>query len=243
MTSNGTSNRDAGTIQLRRRLRSGFSATMDYTYSKSMDDAAPGGNQTGAVFIAQDWRNLGAERALSNFDRRHQLNISFQFTSGMGIGGGTLMKGWKAALLKEWTFSGQLNAASGYPLTPVYPSAVLGTGVTGSVRPDYTGASIKLAPPGLHLNPAAYAAPATGHWGNAGRNSIPGPSQFGLNASLARTFRTSGRTSLDLRVDANNVLNHVTFPSWDTTVGSAQFGLPIVANSMRNVQTAIRWTF
>jgi hypothetical protein len=243
MTSNGTSSREAGTIQLRRRLRSGFSATMDYTYSKSIDDAAPGGNQTGAVFIAQDWLNPRAERALSSFDRRHQLNINFQFTSGMGIRGGTLMKGWKAALLKEWTLSGQLNAVSGYPLTPVYPAAVLGTGVTGPVRPDYTGADIKAAPAGLHLNPAAYTAPAGGHWGNAGRNSIPGPSQFGLNASLARTFRTSDRTSLDLRVDANNMLNHVTFPSWNTTVGSAQFGLPLIANPMRNVQTTIRWTF
>ena len=243
MTSNGTSNREAGTIQLRRRLRSGFTTTMDYTLSKSIDDAAPGGNQTGGVFIAQDWANPGAERALSTFDRRHQLSINFQFTSGMGIAGGTLMKGWEGVLLKEWTLSGQINASSGYPLTPVYPAAVLGTGVTGPVRPDYTGADIHAAPAGLHLNPAAYTAPAPGHWGNAGRNSITGPSQFGLNASLSRTFRTSDRTSLDLRVDANNALNHVTFPSWNTTVGSSQFGLPMTANAMRNVQTTVRWRF
>jgi hypothetical protein len=216
---------------------------LDYTYSKSIDDAAPGGNQTSAVFIAQDWLNPGAERALSAFDRRHQLNINFQYTSGMGIGGGTLTKGWRAVLLKEWTFSGQINSASGYPLTPVYPSAVLGTGFTGPLRPDYTGTDIKTAPPGLHLNPAAFTAPETGRWGNAGRNSIPGPSQFGLNASLSRTFRTSDRTSLDLNVEANNALNHVTFPSWNTTVGSTQFGVPIAANPMRSVQTTLRWRF
>jgi trimeric autotransporter adhesin len=161
----------------------------------------------------------------------------------MGIAGGTLMNGWKGVLLKQWTFSGRINAASGYPLTPIYPSAITGTGVTGPVRPDHTGADVEAAPPGLHLNPAAYTAPASGHWGNAGRNSIPGPTQFGFNASLARTFRTSDRTSLDLRVDMNNVLNHVTFPSWDTTVGSAQFGLPLTANAMRNVQTTVRWRF
>jgi hypothetical protein len=95
----------------------------------------------------------------------------------------------------------------------------------------------------LHLNPAAYTTPALGYWGNAGRNSIPGPSQFGLNASLSRTFRTSDRTGLDLRVDASNVLNQVTFPSWNTIVGSAQFGLPMTANPMRNVRTTIRWRF
>lgn len=243
MTSNGTSNREAGTIQLRRRLRSGFSATLDYTYSKSIDDAAPGGNQTAALFIAQDWLNLRDERALSSFDRRHVLSSNFQYTSGMGIAGGTLLKGWKGVLLKQWTFSGQITAASGYPLTPIYPSAVAGTGVTGPVRPDYTGADIEAAPPGLHLNPAAFTAPASGYWGNAGRNSVPGPSQFGFNASLARTFRTSDRTSLDLRMDANNVLNHVTFPSWNTTVGSTQFGLPMTANAMRSIQTTLRWRF
>jgi len=243
MTSGGTSNREAGTIQLRRRLRNGFSASLDYTYSKSIDDAAPGGNQTAAVFTAQNWLNPGAERALSSFDQRHLLSASFQYTSGMGVAGGMLLKGWKGVLLKQWTFSGQIKASSGYPLTPIYPEAVAGTGVTGPVRPDYTGADIEAAPPGLHLNPDAYTAPAFGYWGNAGRNSIPGPSQFGFNASLARTFRTSDRTSLDLRVDANNVLNHVTFPSWDTTVGSTQFGLPLTANAMRNIQTTVRWRF
>jgi hypothetical protein len=64
-----------------------------------------------------------------------------------------------------------------------------------------------------------------------------------MNASLARTFRTSDRTSLDLRVDASNILNHVTFPSWNTTVGSAQFGLPLTANAMRVFQTTARWRF
>ncbi len=243
MTSDGTSNREAGTIQIRRRLRSGFSATLDYTYSKSIDDAAPGGNQTTAVFTAQDWLNPGAERALSSFDQRHQLGSSFQYTSGMGMAGGTLLKGWKGALLKQWTVSGQINAASGYPLTPIFPAAVSGTGVTGPLRPDLTGADIEAAPAGLHVNPAAFTAPEAGRWGNAARNSIPGPSQFGLNASLARTFRTGDRTSLDLRVDANNVLNHVTFPSWNTAVGSAQFGLPVTANAMRNVRTTVRWRF
>jgi trimeric autotransporter adhesin len=243
MTSKGTSNRESGTLQLRRRLSSGLTATLEYTLAKTIDDAAPGENQTGSVFIAQDWLNPKTERALSSFDRRHQLNIQFQYTSGMGIAGGALLKGWRGALLKEWTVSNQISASSGLPLTPVYPSAVIGTGVTGPVRPDYTGEDIYVAPAGLHLNPAAYKAPGAGHWGNAGRNSITGPSQFSLNFSLARTFRTSDRTSLDLRVDANNALNHVTFPSWNAIVGNAQFGLPMTANSMRSVETTIRWKF
>ena len=243
MTSNGTSTRDAGTLQLRRRLHNGLTATMDYTFSKSIDDAAPGGSQTGSVFIAQDWLNLKAERALSSFDRRHQFNVQFQYTSGMGIGGGTLLKGWRGVLFKEWTVSTDIHASSGFPLTPIYPTTVIGTGVTGPVRPNYTGVPIYDAPAGRNLNPAAYTAPEPGHWGNAGRDSVTGPSQFSMNASLARTFRTSDRTSLDLRMDASNMLNHATFPSWNTTVGSAQFGLPTTANAMRVLQTTVRWRF
>ena len=71
----------------------------------------------------------------------------------MGIGGGTLLSGWRGALFKEWTFATQITAGSGLPLTPIYLAAVRGTGVTGSIRPDYTGAPLYAAPPGFFLNP------------------------------------------------------------------------------------------
>ncbi|MGF2075464.1 hypothetical protein, partial [Enterococcus casseliflavus] len=90
---------------------------------------------------------------------------------------------------------------------------------------------------GLFLNPAAYAAPASGRWGNAGRNTITGPAQFTLNASLGRVFRLNDRLNFDLRIDAANALNHPVFPSWNTTVTNSQFGLPNPANPMRTVQT------
>jgi hypothetical protein len=220
-----------------------LTATLQYTFSKAIDDAALGGKGTGTPVIAQNWLNLSAERGLSTFDQRHVLTVQGQYTTGMGLGGGTLVNGWKGALFKEWTVTTQINAAGGLPLTPVFPVPVIGTGVTGPVRPDYTRASVYAAPSGLYLNPAAYKAPSTGQWGNAGRDSITGPSQFSLNASLGRTFRMSDRTSVDLRVDATNALNHVTFPSWNTTVGNAQFGLPNQANAMRNVQTTLRFRF
>jgi hypothetical protein len=146
--------------------------------------------------------------------------------------------------MKDWTVSSQMNIGSGLPLTPTYPAAaVAGTGFTGSVRPNYTGAPLYTAQPGLFLNPLAFAAPTPGAWGDAGRDSITGPSQFSLNASLARTFRMSDRISLDLRVDSTNVLNHVVFTRWNTQVGNDQFGLPISPNAMRSLQTTLRMRF
>ncbi|HET8546809.1 MAG TPA: TonB-dependent receptor [Bryobacteraceae bacterium] len=243
LTSNGNSIRHAGQVQLGRRLRSGLTGSLQYTLAKSIDDAALGGRNEGARLIAQNWLDLRAERALSNFDQRHLLAATVQYTTGMGLRGGALAAGRVAALLREWTFGSQITAGSGLPLTPVYLSAVRGTGVTGSIRPDYTGASLHDAPPGFFLNPAAYAVPARGRWGNAGRNSITGPSQFVLNASLGRTLRSSERVSLDLRIDASNALNYVTWSRWNTTIGNDQFGLPVAANPMRTVQATIRMRF
>jgi hypothetical protein len=239
MTSNGNSTREAGQMQLRRRLHNGLTATAQYTYSRSFDNAALGGRGQGSSVIAQNWLDLSAERGPSNFDQKHLLTLQTQYSSGVGVHGGALLRGWKGAAFKGWTLTSQINAGSGLPASPIYAVAVVGTGVTGSIRPDATGVSVQAAPPGRHLNPAAYAAPQAGHWGTAGRNSIVGPAQFTMNASLGRTFAEN----LDLRFDSTNVLNHVAYPSWNTVVSSSQFGLPSTANAMRSLQATLRWRF
>ena len=267
LTSYGNSTRQAGQIQLRRRLHNGFTATLLYTYSKSIDDdaalggqgasatgqnspnAAPASSPTSppvgpaTLAIAQNWHDLAAERGLSTFDQRNVLNAQLQYSTGMGIGGGTLLSGWRGALFKEWNVAAQITAASGLPETPVYLAPDPGTGFTNTIRPDYTGAPLYAAPAGLFLNPEAYTAPVAGQWGNAGRDTITGPAQFSLNASLGRTFRVSDRFSLDLRVDSTNLLNHVTYSNWITVVNSTQFGLPAAANAMRSMQTTLRLRF
>jgi trimeric autotransporter adhesin len=242
--SNGESIRHAGIIQLRRRLRHGFGADARYTFSKSIDDAALGaqGSQ-GGTQIAQNWLDLKAERALSSFDQRHILDIQAQYTSGSGGFRPMLLKGWAGAILKEWTFTGNMTIGSGRPLTPIYSAVVWGTGMTGSIRPNRTDASIYAAPAGLFLNPAAFSPPETGEWGNAGRNSITGPSQFNLDASLGRAFRVRDRYNIEFRLVSRNILNHVTFPSWNTMVDSSQFGLANPANPMRTFQANLRVSF
>jgi hypothetical protein len=161
----------------------------------------------------------------------------------MGLGGGTLLNGWRGALYKEWSVATLITTGSGLPETPVYLAAVPGTGTTGTIRPFYTGAPLYSAPSGLSLNPAAFAPPAPGQWGNAGRDSITGPAQLTMNVSLGRVFRLNDRLNLDVRADATNALNHVTFTGWNTTINNAQFGLPVAANAMRSVQLTLRLRF
>ncbi len=264
LDSGGNLSREAGRVHLRRRLHSGLAASIEYTWAKSIDDdssvggqgptasqsAAPSefasassGSNSASATIAQNWRNLRGERGLSTFDQRNLLSAQAQYTSGMGLKGGTLLSGWKGELYKEWTLLTEITAGSGLPETPDYIEAVPGTGVTGTLRPNRTGAPLYGRHAGYFLNQAAFTAPATGQWGNAGRDSITGPDEFTMNASLARTFRLSDKLNLDARIDATNAINHVTYSGWNTAVTSPQFGLPTAANSMRSVQTTFRVRF
>jgi hypothetical protein len=60
---------------------------------------------------------------------------------------------------------------------------------------------------------------------------------------MARNFHLHDRYNLDARIDATNVLNHVTFTSWSTAVGSQQFGTATTAKSMRSLQGTLRLRF
>jgi hypothetical protein len=64
-----------------------------------------------------------------------------------------------------------------------------------------------------------------------------------LNGAVARTFRWGPRLNLDWRIDASNLLNHVTFVTANGNVTSPQFGLPTRANQMRRIQTSVRMRF
>jgi len=243
LTSGGTSSRHAGQLQVRRRLRNGLTTTVQYTLAKAVDDAGSyaGANLSGTAF-AQNWLDLDAEQGPSAFDQRHLMTVQFQYTTGVGVAGGALVDGWRGSLLKGWTITSQLTAGSGLPLTPYYLATTPGTGFTGAIRASRTGASAD-APVGYYLNPSAYTTPEPGRWGDAGRNSARGPSQFQLNAGITRTFPWGSRLNMDWRIDATNVLNSVTYSSVNALVGSPQFGLPTAANQMRRVQTSLRMRF
>jgi len=166
-----------------------------------------------------------------------------QYTTGMGLGGGTLLSGWRGRLFKEWTVTTQLVAGTGFPQTPIFLAAVPGTGVTGTIRPDPTGAPLYAASGDRFLNVAAYNPPIAGRWGTARRGSITGPGQLGFDAAVSRTFRFRTKLNLDIRAEAVNVLNHPVFTAWDTTVNSATFGSPVSVGPMRSMQLTGRLRF
>jgi hypothetical protein len=244
LVSDGRSIRNAAQVQLRRRLRNGFTSSVQYTIATAKDNA---GSFAGATIdgqaLAQNWLDLEAEYARSNFDQRHQVVATFEYSTGAGVLGGALLDGMKGRLLKDWTFTSQVTTGSGMPLTPTYFSPVGATGIIGSTRPSLTGTSPEPTDDGSYANPAAFAVPAAGEWGNASRNSITGPRQFSMNGSVARTFRIGERINMDWRIDATNLLNRVTFAGVNTQIISPQFGLPNTTNDMRKLRTSFRFRF
>ena len=139
-----------------------------------------------------------------------------------------------------------ISAGSGMALTPTVggvTSTTTGTGITGSLRADATGLPVNAAAPGQPFNYLAFALPANGQWGTAGRDTITGPTQFSLNGSLGRTFRVTERKSIDLRFDATNALNHVTFTRFNTAIGSNTLGLLSGPSNMRSMTATLRFRF
>ena len=243
-TSGGNSIYHAAQFELNRRFHSGVMAHAAYQFSKSIDDAGTGGRGQGNTPVAQDWLELAAERALSSFDARHNLSMQLQYSTGMGMSGGTLTDGRKGALMKDWTVSGNISLRSGSPFTATVGgnrSQVGGTAVSNTVRASATGLPVEVS--GLLFNTGAFTEPAAGEWGNAGRNTIPGPITFSLDGSLGRVIRLGERRNIDLQVQAQNVLNRVTITSWGTVLSSSNYGLAAAAAGMRKLTMNLRFRF
>jgi hypothetical protein len=238
-TYGGTSIYHAGSVQLMRRFRAGLSAGASYVFSKSIDSGGAGGTS-----MVQDWLNFQAERGLSSFDQRHSVNINFSYSTGQGRRGAGLVTGWKGHLIKDWSIMSQIQVRNSNPMTATVGGNQVSAGsVSQTLRADATGTPLSPAPAGKLFNPAAFAVPAPGMWGNAGRNTIAGPMLFSLNGSAGRVFRLGERRSLDIQLRATNALNTVVINRWNTQLNTNTFGQPTGVSGMRSVTSSLRFRF
>jgi hypothetical protein len=240
----GDSTYNALQTHLMRRFRGGISMNARYNFSKSIDDASSFGGVGGTV--AQNWLDIAAERGLSSFNRTHVFTMSWVYTSPFGNPNSRYASsGWAGRLLRNWSLSGGVTAESGTPLT----ARVLGkeaqlaqTNGVGSERADATGEPVTSGS-GL-FNLAAFTLPASGEFGNAGRNTIPGPGLVSVNAAFGRSFQFGDtRRRLEFRAEANNVLNQVSFSNVATVVNASNYGLPTAASAMRTLDIVMRFRF
>jgi hypothetical protein len=240
----GNSNFESGHLRLVRRFNHGLSINAFYQYAKSIDDSSTFGGAGNTT--AQDWQDIEAERGLSSFDVRHQFIGSFVYTSPVGAASSRIASDSRLGrLLANWQLSGSITAQTGTPLT----ARALGnvaelaqTGGTGSERAQATGQPIDSSSGFFNLN--AFTVPAPGTYGNAGRNTIPGPGLFNLNIAFGRSFPLGERRrSIEFRVESNNVLNHVNYTNLYTVVNAVNYGLPSAAGAMRTMDVVVRLRF
>src|SRR5262249_12965441 len=153
-----------------------------YTLARSVDDASGVGG--GPLIVVQDERNTRLERSLSSFDQRHRLRSDFSFDLPVGEGQRFLADTPRvvAAVVSGWNLSGGYQFGTGYPVSARILGTLSnnsGTGSISSERPDATGAAIGLPiaerTTARYFNTAAFALPAPGRFGNAGRFTITGP--------------------------------------------------------------------
>jgi hypothetical protein len=229
----GNSIYHAAQLRLTRRMQAGASFNFQYTFAKSIDDLA----------LAQNFFNQAAERALSNNDRRHVVSLNYVLTSPVDSTHGFLAHPvWAAKAFKDWTISGGITAQTGTPLTPTIAGNLAGTGSQAPLRANATGLPVDAGTG--YFNAAAFVIPAAGTFGTAGRNTITGPGSVIANLSLARSINLhSERRRLEIRVDANNFLNHVNPNGLITTVNSSQYGLITNAGQMRQLTATMRLRF
>jgi hypothetical protein len=230
--------------RLQRRFRRGISMQALYTFSKSIDTSSSFGGAGNTV--AQNWLDLAAERGLSSFDRRHVLTMSGVLTSPFGTDGSRIgPSSFAGKMLKDWQLTGSLTAETGTPLTARAGGSNLGlaaTGGVGSGRAEATGESLSSG--SGFFNPDAFTLPPAGQFGDAGRNTIPGPGMVALNLGFGRSVQLGdSRRRIELRLEANNVLNHVNYTSVYTTVGAINYDTASAAGSMRSVTAVLRFRF
>ncbi len=204
--------------------------------------------------MAQNPRDLLAEEGNSSFDVRHQVSGNWLYELPFGAKAKYLNSGnFFSRAVEGLSLSGIFNFASGTPLTPSYAASIaeVSRGTTGSLRPDRVADTPLTAGGGrlLHwFNTSAFDHPVVSAsnpfgYGNASRNSIPGPGTVSVNASVSKTASLGDTRSLEFRATANNVFNTVQYSGVDTTIGSATYGQVTSVATMRRLTVYARFRF
>jgi len=213
---NGWGTYNALTLRAERRMTSGLSFGMNYSWSKSIDDASDPGPTAYEQNLPQNVYDLDAEKALSSYDHRHRFVSNFVYAIPA--------VNW---FLRNWQWSGIVTSQSGAPFTVVNGIDRANIGNGPAQRPDV------LSNPNLPRNQrdpqrwfdtAAFAQPAAFTFGNAGRNIVFAPGLTNIDMSLQRTFEFAEGRRIELRWEVFNIFNQAHFDIPGRTAFSANFG-------------------
>ena len=207
-------------VKFNRRLTTGLLITTSYTFAKGMgyQDSDDGG----LLFYVNPQRNY----ARTTFDRTHTFAQSYVYSLPFGNNQRWLNRGPAALLAGGWQVNGTLSLMTGSPFEVRYSAS--GINAPGNTQTADQIAAVQI----LHgintgnpwFSTSSFAAPATGVFGNVGRNFMSGPGSFALSASLFKTIMIRERFKFELRGEAFNLTNTPQFSNPGNTLGNASFG-------------------
>ena len=241
---------DAIQVQFNGRMTRG-SVLAAYTLAESKDDASGFFSSTGDPNFPQDSNNPGAEFGRSGFDMRHRFTLSFSYELPFGPEQPFATQGWTAAVFGNWQAAGVVTLQSGRPFTVALLSeldnsntgrAALGFGFND--RPNVVGnPDIETPSADGWFDTEAFARPAFGSFGDAGRNILEGPGFANVNLALVKHAAIVGDARLQLRIEMFNLFNRVNLGLPDSFLGSPTFGQILSAGDARRTQLGIRLLF
>ena len=214
----GTRQFDGLLLSVQRRHSSGLTVQANYTLGHCID-YGPIFDISGPGRTTPD--RLGLEKGNCDLDRRHIFNLStvYQVPRFSNNVLRTIAGGWRV--------SGIVGVLSGSYLTVTsgLDNALNGF---GSQRPNQVLASPYTATKNNQtwLNPAAFAQPENGTFGNMGRANILGPGSIRIDMGLTREFRLHESHLIEFRAEAFNLPNHLNAGNPATNLSTtATFGL------------------
>jgi len=256
------SNYNALSAKLTRRMSSGLTFLLGYTYSKSIDDGSGlrtlGTDQIGA----QNSYCIPCERGLSIFDQKHRFVASALYQLPFGKGRSYMNHGVAGTLIGGWNLGTIYSMASGSPVDILDGTCRSNIGASCMDRPNAVpGVSSQLSHPTKleWFNVQAFALQPQYTFGNSGKNTVIGPPLFSVDTTLDKDFRFTERLNMQLRLDVFNLFNHPNFgspgngltadhldPNGVPIPGSGGFGTVTSLNpgvSMRQLQLSAKIIF
>lgn len=220
-TNNAISNYHALQAILQKRLSYGLEFSVNYVWSHFLDDLDSSGWGSREGF--QNYQNAykpSDNYSQSNFDVRNAFKGQAIYTLPFGRGRQFLNNNWVAdEVLGGWQLSSSWVVQSGNPMGITTGN----NNNSGNQSGSYTQYANLVG--NYHLsggtksrlkewyNLSAFAVPAPYTYGNFRRNIVTGPGLSDMNASLGKTFNIYPERGIQLqiRAEANNVLNHPSF--------------------------------
>jgi hypothetical protein len=230
-TNDGNTNYNGLLVSLRKRFSQGLSYEVSYTWSKNFSDYVD--NLTGGS-TPQNAYDYALERGFSPFDVTHRFVANALWNLPIGKGGAILNNGgMMSRLIGGWQINAIVTLETGTPFTVTAPDESFTGGSHASrancVSDPYAGAStvpsqIVGAAAGFYLNPAAFAIPAAGTFGNCAPRAFHGPGLENADLSLFKQFFLAERWKLELRSEFFNSFNHPNFTNPNSSITASSLG-------------------